>query len=400
MIDVYDANTLQPLRRMPVNVQGLVSGLAGDGLGTAPLDNHYYSELANAGDNLHFATSTPAGGPNEFVNNLFPELELYDPKGHLVAVAAGNASDGHNSVIDFTVPSGNAGKWTIEILSSVNTPNPTYGEFGLAASGATGGLVPFTVTTTTPADGSLVQPPTDYIVTFSQPVLGTSLSPGELTINGVPATSVTLVNANTVDWTIDPTSIPAGNRVMNTAVVSVDPGTGQSVEDISGATLALHLDLHERQRAALGRQLVDQQRPCVFAGSGQHHRGRDLQRTDEHDVHDVRELRPLWQYRNEFIGAASFSWDPSGTKLTINYTKVPDDAYTLTLFASGFQDLVGHPLTSDYTVNFEVAVGKAAFPTPFTSVPPLGDLIYTGSDSHVLVTPNDVDSLTLALNAG
>ena len=47
-----------------------------------------------------------------------------------------------------------------------------------------------------------------------------------------------------------------------------------------------------------------------------------------------------------------------------------------------------------------MALGTAAFPTPFTPVPPLGDLIYTGSDSHVLVTPTDVDSLTLALNAG
>ena len=76
----------------------------------------YYSVNANAGDNLHFATTTPAGGPNEFVNNFFPELLLYDPQGNLVAVAAGNASDGRNSVIDFTVPAGDAGKWTIEVV--------------------------------------------------------------------------------------------------------------------------------------------------------------------------------------------------------------------------------------------------------------------------------------------
>ena len=35
---------------------------------------------------------------------------------------------------------------------------------------------------------------------------------------------------------------------------------------------------------------------------------------------------------------ASLSWDPTGTALSINYTGLPDDFYTLTLFASGFQD--------------------------------------------------------------
>ena len=90
-------------------------------------------------------------------------------------------------------------------------------------------------------------------------------------------------------------------------------------------------------------------------------------------------------FRNVHYAAASFSWDPTGTMLTINYDNLPDDTYTLTLFASGFQNLVGIPLASDYVANFAVALGTAAFPTPFTPVPPLGDLIYTGSDSHVLV---------------
>ena len=98
--------------------------------------------------------------------------------------------------------------------------------------------------------------------------------------------------------------------------------------------------------------------------------------------------------------AASFSWDPTGTILTINYDNLPNDTYTLTLFASGFENIVGIPLASNYVANFSVALGTAAFPTPFTPVPPLGDLIYTGTDDPVLVTPTDIDYLTLALNAG
>jgi hypothetical protein len=101
-------------------------------------DNDFYKFGANAGDDLHMATHTPAGGPGEFVNTFFPELLLYDANGNLVAVAAGNASDGRNSVLDFTVPDGDAGAWTVEITASPNTPSPSTGEYVLAVTGDTG----------------------------------------------------------------------------------------------------------------------------------------------------------------------------------------------------------------------------------------------------------------------
>ena len=108
----------------------------------------------------------------------------------------------------------------------------------------------------------------------------------------------------------------------------------------------------------------------------------------------------MGNYRNVQYAAASFSWDPTGTILTINFDNLPDDTYTLTLFASGFENVVGIPLASNYVANFAVALGTAAFPTPFVPVKPLGDLIYTSTDDPVLVTPTDVDYLTLSLNAG
>ena len=114
----------------------------------------FYSVNANAGDNLHFATTTPAGGPLEFVNNFYPELLLYDPNGNLVAVAAGNAADGRNSVIDFTVPDGDAGTWTIEVTPSPNTDASDPGRVRPAGHRAPPEpLSTFVVTSTTPADG-------------------------------------------------------------------------------------------------------------------------------------------------------------------------------------------------------------------------------------------------------
>ena len=105
-------------------------------------------------------------------------------------------------------------------------------------------------------------------------------------------------------------------------------------------------------------------------------------------------------YRNVSYAAASWSWDPTGTILTINFSALPDDTYTLTLFASGFQNTVGIGLASDYTANFAVTLGSAAFGGTFTPVAPAGSLIYTGTDTHVLATSSDIDYLTVSLNAG
>ena len=58
--------------------------------------------------------------PTSSSTTSIPSCLLYDPNGNLVAIANGNAADGRNSVIDFTVPDGDAGNWIIEV-----TPSPT-----------------------------------------------------------------------------------------------------------------------------------------------------------------------------------------------------------------------------------------------------------------------------------
>jgi protocatechuate 3,4-dioxygenase beta subunit/methionine-rich copper-binding protein CopC len=359
----------------------------------------YYSVNANAGDRLHFATTTPAGGPNEFVNDLYPELLLYDPNGNLVAIANGNAADGRNSAIDFTVPDGDAGQWIIEVTASPSTPAPTQGEYGLLATGATGSLAPFVVTGADPAPGSLVQPPSTITITFDHPVNATTLTPGELEVNGVPATAVMLVGANSASWTIPPDAYGTGVDLANVVTIGAD-ASGNQIADVSGATLIPFSYTFFTTNVA----------PTVVSSSvdGQVFSPAPADVTEvvtfsqpmDTSFTTAASFDLLGQYRNQHYAAASFTWDPTGTILTIDYANLPDDVYTLTLFASGFQNTVGIPLASDYTASFAVALGSASFPTPLASVPPLGDLIYTGSDSHVLVTPTDVDSLGLPLNAG
>ena len=90
-----------------------------------------YDVNANIGDDLAFDV-------NATTPLTATELELFDPNGNLVAIAAGNGSDGLSSIIDFTVPDGEPGEWRIEVAPSQNIPVPQAYAYDLAIQGASG----------------------------------------------------------------------------------------------------------------------------------------------------------------------------------------------------------------------------------------------------------------------
>src|SRR5271163_3468113 len=68
--------------------------------------NEYFALNANVGSSIALQ-----------VNSINPtskdvELLLYDPTGNLDAIADGNAPDGASSIIEYTVPDGDPGKWS------------------------------------------------------------------------------------------------------------------------------------------------------------------------------------------------------------------------------------------------------------------------------------------------
>ena len=100
---------------------------------TDPTEPGFYGVASNSGDHLHFFASTTNGLKAD-------ELLLYDPHGNLVAIANGNFSNGLWSVIDFTVPNGDAGTWIVEVTGSPSVPDPNTDlfQYDLQISGATG----------------------------------------------------------------------------------------------------------------------------------------------------------------------------------------------------------------------------------------------------------------------
>jgi len=64
---------------------------------------------------------------------------------------------------------------------------------------------------------------------------------------------------------------------------------------------------------------------------------------------DASDFSLLGVLRNISYSASSFSYSAGGTVLTLNYTNLPEDKYTLTLLsATGrFEDVVGNDLDGE-----------------------------------------------------
>jgi hypothetical protein len=83
-----------------------------------PGADDWYSLDVTASDVLRVETSTPADGPGEFVNNLNPRIELYDPSGALVASGTPMA-DGRNEFIQYTPLT--TGAYRVRVTGEGNT---------------------------------------------------------------------------------------------------------------------------------------------------------------------------------------------------------------------------------------------------------------------------------------
>ena len=66
------------------------------------------------------------------------------------------------------------------------------------------------------------------------------------------------------------------------------------------------------------------------------------------------------------ISPASEVWQtgPNGpdSELVLTYSNLPDDTYTLNLYAGGFQDLVGNTLQNTYTAQLRRGLRHRGFP--------------------------------------
>jgi len=279
-----------------------------------------------AGDALTVQT-LPTLRPDQ-PDQLDPMLELVDPDGIVVASDDNSAGDGLNAYLTHTATK--TGQYTVRVLGAGGT-----GEYLLSVDGHTGDLAAFEVTGLTPADGAVLAGPVNPVtVTFSDDVLLTSLDPSDLTIDGQPATAVTMTDGRTAVFDL-PTFGPGVHTLTIAAGAILDVQATPVAARISTFELGdlprvLDTSLHAGDIVAPG----DLTMTVTFSEA----MNASLMGTD--DVELVGAVTGA-------VEETTFSYDVPSRTLTLGYMALPADTYTLTLLDGRFEDTLGRLLDGE-----------------------------------------------------
>ncbi|MEE8451940.1 MAG: S8 family serine peptidase, partial [Thermoguttaceae bacterium] len=346
----------------------------------------YYRVDVTAGDTLLIETGTPGDGPFPTQNRLDPVVEFYDPGGLLVAADDNGGSDGRNARLTYEAILG--GSYTVRVLSAAES-----GEYVLHVEGHSGDPAPLLVDHSDPGDGAaLDEAPETMTVTFSDAILLTSLEAGDLTVDGLPAVGIQeILDGRTVVF-----ELPDLAEGPHWAAMA-----GGSVLGINGMPV---------ERFGVGF-VVDLTSPQVVAST-----------LAEGDVVPAGTLRyaarfdePLRQpdlagSAVRLVGLLSgshtpelFHYEPITSTLSLDFTDLPDDTYTLTLLSGDgrFEDVAGNDLGGGhFVVNF-IADADRIDAQPFERLEPLGGLMYlSGENAAVIYSASDSDRFTFSVEGG
>lgn len=282
-------------------------------------DDDFYRVSLNEGDVLNLRTQTPAGLAGAFVNGLDPAIRVFDSSGTLVAEDDNSAPDGRNASLRFAVPSGGAGFYFVEVRASSMTATPTSGEYVLSVEGATGQL-PFHVTSTDPAAGTRYRnPPAEITVNFSGNIVTSSVQASDLTVDGVPATSVTIVDSGRAIFRVAPGVLgPEGPHTVE--ISGISSIRGDSLEPLTFQVISDQTPPRVVSSSIQQFDVLPTGNLTYTAGFDEELRRGDL------DLSDF-VLQGIGQGRT--FTASSFSYDSS--VLTLNYAGLAADTYILTL---------------------------------------------------------------------
>lgn len=363
-----------------------------------------YSISLTAGQPVIFATSTPGDGQGEPVNLLNPQLRLLSGS-TVLAKDDNSAADGRNALLSFTPTT--SGVYTIEVSATVST----FGDYVLSINGGAPAAGSFAATINKPRASSVAgSAPALIEVSLSQPVQFNSVSPNAVSIDGIPATSVTLLDGRTLSFGFT-AGLPDGVHVVTLAGGSftdlygdaISPATASfSIQSVAPRVIASSIVEGASLSPGDVSYSVTFNQPMLAAAV------------------DASAIRLAGLLRNATYTPASFSFNGDSTVLTINYKNLPEDNYTLTLVSGtgAFTDLAGNALDGepawplppsgsgdgkaggDFFVHFSLDVTTASFPPSLAPQLPTSSLVYSGDVAGVINSSSDTDSYTIDLAAG
>lgn len=297
------------------------------------VDPDEYTINVQAGDSLVITTSTPAGGPGEFANGLDPMVELYDPAGTLVATDDNSAPDGRNVLLTHSAAA--TGTYTVRVLPA----QATCGEYTLHVTGPTGPLLPFEVAATDPPDGAcLTSPPAQMTVYFGHNVAASTLDAADLTVRGVPATAVELLDGKTAVFTL-PAAFVEGVNQIDIAAGTIADFNGTPIEPFM-TTVVIDSTPPRVIASSIGEGEVVPTGTLIYTA-------RFDEQLDDFKL-DPSDITLVGHFSGGHAPAA-FAYDPASSTLTLEFADLREDAYTLSLLSGNgrFEDPAGNDLDGE-----------------------------------------------------
>lgn len=365
----------------------------------------FYAVGVVAGQAVTFSSRTPLDGAGLADNKLDPRLRLMDASGAVLAADENSGADGRNAVLTYTPPA--SGTLYLEVSSVASYP-AYEGPYVISAAGLAGMPESFTATVYSPTNGArLNYSPSTVTIDFSEAVWGTSVQAGDLLIDGTPATAVSVSDHNTLVFTI-PSNQASGQHVLSIAAGAITDIRGNALGGFSSSFV------------------IDKVGPRVISSSIQSNQTLPSGTFSLVVTFDEPMRAGVYNYDTDVKGSAastyyyssSYAWSGDGTTLTLTYTGLPPDRYTLGL---NVYDVAGNsvdgeapayvwPIPSgrsgDGLVGGEFQFSFVVDPSVATAYPALSlnalkaAMIWEGTAYVDISGAADVDYFTIDLDAG
>ncbi len=302
----------------------------------------YSVQVASAGSAIRLETSTPAGGPGQFVNDLVPQIDLYDPSGMLVA-SGSLMADGRNQFIQYQPLV--AGTYSVRVTANGSTSGEYFLSKNLSPAVTLAATSPINENDSTTLDGAISDDPQDsHTVDLSWD-------------DGSPDTILNLA---------------AGVSTFSTNHQYLDNLPGNAPHTVS----ALVTDNHGASGSATTYVVVNNVPPTVSAAANQSSNEGVSSAFALGSFSDPGTLDAPWTVTvnwGDNSANTTFTTNTQGTLAQQTHTFAEEGTYTVTV---GVTDKDGGTNTSSFTVNVAdpavVAVGvpvNALRGNPFNGAP-------------------------------
>ncbi|MGD9720098.1 MAG: S8 family peptidase, partial [Pirellulales bacterium] len=283
------------------------------------------------------------------------------------------------------------------ILSGVDTlPSLT----GLVATGGRLNLVGMLnelglrVDSTTPSSGSvLTVPPTEFVVDFTDSYDPASVQATDFIVNGITADSFVLTDADTLTFHFNSTPVTTqGPQTM--AITAGSILRASDADPIDAFSAIFFYDI-------LPLEVISTVPPFpggIFTLPGPV--TLDVTFNEPFDPSSVQSSDlVLGGIAGAFASAVTVLPGDTTARFTIDGLTTTEGSLTASIAAGALKDTFGSPGAA-FSTTYQVDIGTVPYPTPLAPKNPPGSLIYDPSVGGSISFAGDVDSFTLAIDAG